>query len=360
MFKSKTVFIVGAGASAEAGLPTGAKLKSQISNLVNVKYGDWGDKLTSGDPQVAEAFKIMARSLPATNQRLQHKDTNDYLHAAWPMVEALPLSISIDNYLDAHTGNTDAETVGKLGIARAILQAESQSCMVIDKDSQKLSLSRVENTWYADFIKLLTENVSKDKISHIFDNISFITFNYDRCIEHFLPHALATYYAIPIAEAESLVKKLKICHPYGKVGDLPWQNQNHLENIPFGLKDNPQKICKAASQIKTFTEQAADEDALAAMRNEIIHAETLVFLGFAFHEMNTRLLTPSLPTAVKRVFATAKGVSNSDLEVVKAALQGLINKSFDSQPREGRSLLNFGQNLTCHELFNEYWRSISN
>jgi hypothetical protein len=36
MFKSKTVFVIGAGASKEAGLPTGEELKKSISTLFNV------------------------------------------------------------------------------------------------------------------------------------------------------------------------------------------------------------------------------------------------------------------------------------------------------------------------------------
>jgi hypothetical protein len=38
MFKSKTVFIVGAGASQEAGLPTGAQLKDAIAKKLNITY----------------------------------------------------------------------------------------------------------------------------------------------------------------------------------------------------------------------------------------------------------------------------------------------------------------------------------
>ena len=34
----KTVFVFGAGASKEAGLPTGEELKSKIADLLNVYY----------------------------------------------------------------------------------------------------------------------------------------------------------------------------------------------------------------------------------------------------------------------------------------------------------------------------------
>jgi NAD-dependent SIR2 family protein deacetylase len=38
MFRSKTLFVVGAGASSEAGLPTGYELKNKIAELLNFHF----------------------------------------------------------------------------------------------------------------------------------------------------------------------------------------------------------------------------------------------------------------------------------------------------------------------------------
>jgi hypothetical protein len=49
---------------------------------------------------------------------------------------------------------------------------------------------RVKNTWYLPFFQLLTENVRKENMNTVFDNVSFVIFNYDRCIEHYSYHAI--------------------------------------------------------------------------------------------------------------------------------------------------------------------------
>jgi hypothetical protein len=55
MFKSKTLFVVGAGASCEVGLPTGEKLKGLIAQKVNIAFSD-GVKQRSGDHEITEAL----------------------------------------------------------------------------------------------------------------------------------------------------------------------------------------------------------------------------------------------------------------------------------------------------------------
>ena len=68
---------------------------------------------------------------------------------------------------------------------------------------------------------MLVRGVPKENVSQIFDNVSFIVFNYDRCIEHFLLFVLQNAYGISDREAgKILVEKLRIIHPYGVVGDI--------------------------------------------------------------------------------------------------------------------------------------------
>lgn len=50
-----TVFVIGAGASKEANLPTGYELKNIISDLLDMRF-DW-DKQTSGDNLIKEAIE---------------------------------------------------------------------------------------------------------------------------------------------------------------------------------------------------------------------------------------------------------------------------------------------------------------
>ena len=49
-------------------------------------------------------------------------------------------------------------------------------------------------------------------------------------------------------------------------------------------------LLEIAGQLKTFTEQSRDEAADEAIRGHIQEAGTIVFLGFAFHDLNMSLL----------------------------------------------------------------------
>ena len=117
MISKKTVFVIGAGASKEFGLPTGEELKQKITSLINIKFKHH-DTRPTGDEEILEALRSQA--LTGSNGR---GDVNPFLHAAWSMVSALPLSISIDNYLEAHAEDSKANIVGKLGIVRSILKS---------------------------------------------------------------------------------------------------------------------------------------------------------------------------------------------------------------------------------------------
>jgi hypothetical protein len=118
VFRSKTVFVVGAGASREAGLPTGAELKRIIASKLDIKYR-YGYELISGNPEIAEALREQAQQ--------NGQDPNLFLHEAHKISDAMPQAISIDNFIDAHQGNVILEVCGKLSIAHSILEAEKNS-----------------------------------------------------------------------------------------------------------------------------------------------------------------------------------------------------------------------------------------
>src|SRR5215469_9951144 len=121
MFKSKTVFIVGAGASQEAGLPTGAQLKDIIAEKLNITYlNDFAfGTPDAGDEEIAFALSVYARETGG--------DFSSYLHEAWKIRDAMPQAISIDNYIDTHSMNHSLVLCGKLGIVRSIIEAERKS-----------------------------------------------------------------------------------------------------------------------------------------------------------------------------------------------------------------------------------------
>ncbi len=361
MFKTETLFIIGAGASCEAGLPSGEGLKTDIARLLDIRFED-GWSLSKGDYEVVRAIKERVK-LPSG----QAGNGNPYYAKGRTIAEVVPTTaISIDNYLDAHRGDKEMELCGKLGIIKAILDAEKRSSLCArGNGDDSFRLNDLAGSWYLGFFQMLTENVTRAEVESVFENVSIITFNYDRCIERFLVQAMRDYYQLQQVDAEKIVSSLTIWHPYGSVGTLPWQNKDCP--VPFGTI--PQAgLLPLVDQVKTFCEGMEDEQLLAG-RELVENADTIVFLGFAFHPMNMKLLSVEQSFAT-RVFGTTLGLSNADEAVILDDIRKMLNKTDILQyppPQNGLGNLMPSEDyiepeligLKCGEFFKHYFRSIS-
>lgn len=345
----KTLYIIGAGASEEANLLTGSQLKKVIADYLDIRF-EYGLDQISGDRKITDALKLSSRQ---TN--LGREDINPYLYAGWRIRDAMPQAISIDNFIDTHSGDKKIELCGKLAIVRSILDAEKNSLLHFDETRRDSSLnfSRLEETWYSSFMKLLTENCKKDELSDRMKSIALIVFNYDRCIEHFLYNAIQNYYGITVEEAGRIVNTIEIYHPYGIVGRLPWQSG---QGVKFGAEVSPGQLLELAKQIKTFTEGTdPNSSEILAIRNNILESERIVFLGFAFHRLNLELMSPNNlkkgPLTSTKYFGTAHGISDSDCKLIEAEIVNF-------KPSKSNSI-SINNSLKCSDLFKEYWRSLS-
>jgi len=341
MLKSKTLLIVGAGASCEADLPIGIDLMPAILSSIRIESRDFGPA------KMEEDLRRALHSQELVRNRHINNEIHHYARAYTQMREGLKLSISIDNYLDAHQGDYYLQVLGKMGIVRSILKAESQSKLsVTDHDS--CDVSRVSDKWYAELFKMINEGVPRSSLDLFFSNLEVISFNYDRCIEHFFERALRSYYSVDNEQATQAVSRLVVYHPYGQVGLLPWQNQHQA--TPFGSdKIGGSELVRLASRIKTFTERQDDQTQIERMREAVQSAETIVFLGFAFHPQNLELIAPTKPAKAKRVFASAFGMSAPDIESTRDDIWEWLQGA-DSRVEIAP--------LTCSKLFSEYRRSI--
>ena len=349
MFNKNTLIIVGAGASKEAKVPTGNELKQNIANSLDIRFAH-GVQQISGHPYIYNALREAIKRNGASAS-----DIELYLRTAWRIRDAMPQAISIDHFIDAHQGDQKLELCGKLAIVQSILQAERNSSLFfeIEEGSRTLDYRSLEETWFNRFMQLLTENCRVNQLEQRLSTIAFIVFNYDRCIEHFLYHSLQTYYGISPNEAASLVKRIAIYHPYGTVGALPWYQERH--QIDFGTEPDPRRLLDLASQIKTFTEGTDPNSSdVTDIRNRVAKSQIVIFLGFAFHRQNLDLIKPRtkhLNREDVRYFATAKGISKSDCEIISTDLVKLAGVR--------RNHVSLQNELTCYELFKEYWRSLS-
>ena len=344
----KTVFIIGAGASKEVNLPIGSELKKLIATALDIRYAHFNSRI-SGDGVIAEALVLAAA---AQNPPL--RDINPYLHAGWRIRDAMPQAISIDHFLNDHSTNKQIEVCGKLAITSAILTAERESSLFISRTQRhpQLDFGRIANTWFIGFFQLLSENCRSGELELRLASVALIIFNYDRCVEHFLYYAFQNYYSLSPEKAASLLGHLKIYHPYGTVGPLPWQGSE--KQVEFGADLYAKNLFACSGLLKTFTEGTDESSSdIISIRASMSTSQKLVFLGFAFHRLNLNLLLPAnTPRPNKRpVFATAHGLSASDVD--------LIVHELTVRDLNVKTAIQVRNDKTCNQLFHEFRRSMS-
>lgn len=351
MFSEPTVFVVGAGASAEYDIAAGDSLKFKIAQLLDFYFD--GHELIRGDYQIAEFLKRHNQAISG-----RYGMSQEHFKSARLISQAMPHALSIDNFIDAHRGDENVALCAKLGIVKSILLEESCSRIAGLKEEYKpFDFASVANTWITRLFQMLSESVPRDGLSNLFENLSLIVFNYDRCIEAYIPRALAEYYDLQPAEAGKLVNKLTIIHPYGVAGGL--DDQGRL-SVPFGSTD--MDILRTATGIRTFTEGVADPATMTAITTALSNAETLIFLGFSFHPLNMRLL--SAPTNnLRRIFATTYGLSKSAVDNVQENILQIFDKLDPRQPlihADARQLDELEMTgLKAYEFCSQYFRSLS-
>lgn len=347
MFTRKTVFVVGAGASTDFKLPMGSDLKLDIGRKLDIYFD--GYELKSGDRRIVETIRAIGRK--------NDVDPNKFVRAGRSIAAAMPQSISIDNFLHTHSHDEDIVFMGKLAIATCILDAERGSSLMIDQSRGETSIGFTTNqtTWLNTFFQMLCEGVTLAESSSIFDNVSVVTFNYDRCIEHYLPHALANYFRIDIERANELTSKLQILHPYGQVGRLPWQMGADTA-IAYGDKPNIETHPRLAAQIRTFTERVRDDDTLDKIRLALSEAVQVVYLGFSYGQMNMDLMQIETSVVPKKVYGTCYKMSSPNTHASKEHIARALGRS-----DLGFQLVNTCELADCkaNQLLNDYWYLIA-
>lgn len=340
----KIVFVVGAGASSDVKLPTGKGMTEDIAKALSFKDG-------KGDDAVRDCIGLQQRSDQSGKQV--------YWGACRRIVSGMPQAESIDSFIHENRQDEKIEFCGKLAIARCILNAESKSDLYHPNPGHRFDFDRVTGvgeTWYDRFFKLLRRDREVHELKDRLESVSMIVFNYDRCIEHYLFHALKNYYGVDDQTSAGLLEQFQIYHPYGTVGKLPWQD--NAKPVEYGGDLYLSNLMESAERIRTFTEGARAEE-IADLRQDVIAADIIVFLGFAFHDINMKLLRPTEDDRLvaraneprKLTFATAKGIHHYQQDIATTAIKAL--SSVD--PKKSSIIEDMG----CVDLFDRYGKGFS-
>jgi hypothetical protein len=307
LLRRKTTFIVGAGASKDFGFPLGQELVSNIRSRVDT------ERMNPNHSR--PVFNAAMESKQNADQR------RDFGEAATDLCGGLVAARSIDRLLQSRMDRPLVVDMGKCSIATEILQQEG-NCQIGkradgDWSERHYSLVHAQDTWIARLFSILHEGVTPKQSSDVFKDISFITFNYDRCIERYLGLAFQHILNLSPNEAYDVAAQVETVHVYGSLGDLPDKLGNG--GILFG--GDAIFTRRAADSIRTFTE-GAEDGTLQKVRAIIDDAEDIVFLGFGFDPVNLSTLfdqkVPISPVVRrnKRLFGTGLGAGPMEIETL--------------------------------------------
>jgi hypothetical protein len=326
MIETNTVFIIGAGASVPYGYPTGKELRRIICKDVG---------------------KIIKAHI-SRNQGTQFEDElQDFSQLLNEMKDAFFRSgtPSIDMFLSRSSSYAE---VGKSAIVASILDAESSS--VFHEETVI-----PEQDWYSYlYHRMSNELTGKDDCKRFGENkVAFITFNYDRSLEHFLSECLrysfidSLRYSVNIAE----LIPFRFIHVYGCVSDLPWQSGSGLR---YGDRNDFRTVQRLTRNIRVIYDRA--DANLYEAKQAILDADRVFFLGFGYAKENLDVLgLPDILNNHQKVYGSAykftKKERNSIVNYFCQRKDCTLNNNNEKVTRKGNVWL---ADYDCHRLLREW------
>jgi hypothetical protein len=281
LISTKTVFVLGAGASFPYGFPLG----SQLKRLVLECYKD-------AKPHAVHLYNT----------------TSFDTAAAGEFINALQYSglSSVDAFLERRPQFLD---IGKATMGIELLIKESVS-----------DLWKEQENWLT---YLYANHMVGSSVEEFADNcVSFVTFNYDRVVEHFFHTSLMSTFGKGIEETGKIVEQIPVIHLHGRLGFLPWQNTQGV--VPYGAPTIDKQVMDTLlNEIKVVHEDITDvrDKEFTRAKELLAEAERVYLLGFGFGARNVeRLGLKQLPHQPGVPKATAAGLTQHEVNQVASAL----------------------------------------
>ena len=252
IYNDETVFVFGAGAANTYGFPLGPDLKNNILSLPDNSVKPFLD-------QHAGAIDL----IPPFKEALHHGDYG-----------------TIDYFLERKKKYRE---LGAYYIVTVLASHESHESLFPQKEL------------YADLFYLLdVESDSPD-----IPRVSVVTLNYDRSLEYFLAKNVEYNCCDELEEhALAKVKKLRIVHAHGTLGDL--------DSVKYGqAAKSPEAVAAAAKRIKIISDRLDESEDFREAQALIAGARNVVFLGFGYHPRTLSALIPEGSFDGKKIVGTA-------------------------------------------------------
>jgi len=215
----------------------------------------------------------------------------------------------VDRFLE---DRKEFESIGKMALSAVLHRYEFKEPLFINS----------EEDWYGYLLNgLLLKGSPPDRLPD--NNISFITFNYDRSLEQFLYTTMKNRSKMADDIVADILKKLKIIHVYGQLGDIVYSGEG-----PYFSYDLQQSM----SKIRIMTEERAGESPeLQEAKALIEQAQLVYFLGFGYDEVNLNRLGFDGKNKIKAdIYGTAFNVRDRELmTAIRLIFPEVADKNLD-------------------------------
>jgi SIR2-like protein len=238
----RVVLILGAGASIPFGFPSGIGLYKEVLEQPR----------NSAEEKLLNACGVTYERCELFKQNLRHSGRT-----------------SVDAFLETRP---DLMRLGKPLMALALMKHEHLSALFAPE-------KKGENWYDYLFERMLTPDIDAFGAN----NVSFITYNYDRSLEMYLGTALEATYGASMEDIAKQLSRIRIIHLHGKMGNLPFEG-GQSRSYSAELTEEDLKI--GSGGIKIIHESIDKEPQFEQAHEVLSEAQMICFLGFGYHETN--------------------------------------------------------------------------
>jgi hypothetical protein len=294
MIRTKTAFILGAGASKPYGFPTGRELVASI--------------LSGLEPQQTMFNLLTTRECGGFSERHLSQFRTELRNSR---------RSSVDAFLEKRS---DFVEVGKASIA--------VSLMPLEHDHNLLGAPSHED-WYAYlFDRMLKGNFTENRLS-------VITFNFDRSFERALFNALKASYGHDDVETSTLCHCVPIIHFHGDLGEPLWLVDSigpRPRSREYGCEQHfpdREAVKWCADRIRLGSEGPA-QDTMEDAHQLLDEAKRVCFIGFGFDPLALERLDVTELTRGKIVRGTRLGMTETECAPAFAAFEKIHLTDWDA------------------------------
>lgn len=299
MIKKKTVFVLGAGASAPYGFPLGGRLiEAVIDGLLRRPMDQFA-------VDVMEASECTQGQVEVFAQHLRDAGRD-----------------SIDEFL---LSQEQYREIGKTAIARALMPFEHDGAL--EPHAPKGVVHEPDQCWYQYcFNNLLRSDSGTCALKR--NNLTVVTFNFDRSFERALFLFVCANCVTDRNESEAsrIAQEIPVHYIHERLGAPSWLDNglttedDHARSYEPTLRSAAVRNC--AESIRILGDEIESGPTLENARGALREADQVCFLGFSYHPTNLARLKIRVLRG-KHILGTAYEMPDGPRGQVKRAFKGI-------------------------------------